>query len=96
VVQQRLSLVHRVWLARIGKYPHNALHRLNFRLVRIRRVSNVWVLLYERRCPRFAPGRPHRHPGHTHDGSVAGKAQRVAVIRDGRLSVSQDTRRAAT
>jgi len=49
VVQQRLSRVHRVWLARIGKYPHNALHRLGFRPVRIRRVSNVWVLLYERR-----------------------------------------------
>ena len=49
VVQQRLSRVDRVWLARIGQYPHNVLHRLDFRLVRIRRVSNVWVLLYERR-----------------------------------------------
>jgi len=49
VIQQRLSRVHRVWLARIGKYPHNALYRMGFRLVRIRRVSNVWVLLYQRR-----------------------------------------------
>jgi mannosyltransferase len=49
VVEQRLSRVHRVWLARIGRYPHNALYQMNFRLVRIRRVSNIWVLLYERR-----------------------------------------------
>jgi mannosyltransferase len=49
VIQQRLARVHRVWLARIGRYPHNALHRMGFRLVRIRRVSDVWILLYERR-----------------------------------------------
>jgi putative ABC transport system ATP-binding protein len=32
----------------------------------------------------------------THDSSVARKAQRVAVIRDGKLSIRQDTRPAAT
>jgi putative ABC transport system ATP-binding protein len=32
----------------------------------------------------------------THDSSVARKAQRVAVIRDGKLSINQDTRRATT
>jgi putative ABC transport system ATP-binding protein len=32
----------------------------------------------------------------THDSSVARKAQRVAVIKDGKLSISQDINRAAT
>ena len=32
----------------------------------------------------------------THDSSVARKAQRVAVIRDGKLSIRQDTRPSAT
>ena len=32
----------------------------------------------------------------THDSSVARRAQRMAVMKDGRLSISQDINRAAT
>ncbi len=49
VVQHRLSRVHRVWVVRLGPYPHHPLRGLNFRLVRIRRASDIWMLLFERR-----------------------------------------------
>jgi putative ABC transport system ATP-binding protein len=32
----------------------------------------------------------------THDSSVARRAQRVGIMRNGKLSIRQDTRRAAT
>jgi mannosyltransferase len=49
VVRGRLARVPRVWVVRIGPYPHLAeLHGLGFRLVRRWHTSDIWLLLYAR------------------------------------------------
>jgi mannosyltransferase len=50
IVRQRLARVPRVWVVKIGPYPHERqLHGLGFRLVGRWRTSNIWLLLYARR-----------------------------------------------
>jgi mannosyltransferase len=49
VVRQRLARVPRVWLVKIGPYPHDRqLRGLGFRLAGRWRASNIWLLLYAR------------------------------------------------
>jgi mannosyltransferase len=49
VVRQRLARVPRVWMVKIGPYPHDRqLHGLGFRLVGRWRTSDIWLLLYTR------------------------------------------------
>jgi mannosyltransferase len=46
-VRQRLAHVRRVWLVRLGPYPHDPmLGGLRFRLIRHWHVSGVWLLLF--------------------------------------------------
>jgi len=49
VARQRLARVPRVWVVRIGPYPHlRRLHGLGFRLIRSWHPSDIWLLLYAR------------------------------------------------
>ena len=49
VVAQRLARVPRVWLVKIGPYPHDRqLNGLGFRQVGRWRTSDIWLLLYAR------------------------------------------------
>jgi mannosyltransferase len=49
VVRQRLARVPRVWVVKIGPYPHpRELRGLSFRLVRRWHASDIWLLLYAR------------------------------------------------
>ena len=50
VVRQRLARAGRVWLVKIGRYPHQQplLAELRFRLVRRWRVSDIWLVLLAR------------------------------------------------
>jgi mannosyltransferase len=46
-IEQRLTHVRRVWLVKLGSYPHDPmLGDLHFRLVRHWRVSGIWLLLF--------------------------------------------------
>jgi mannosyltransferase len=50
VVRQRLARVPRVWLVKIGPYPHDRqLTGLGFRLAGRWHTSHIWLLLYVRR-----------------------------------------------
>jgi mannosyltransferase len=49
VVRHRLARVRRVWLVKLGDYPHDLLlAELHFRLVRRWRVSDIWLVLFAR------------------------------------------------
>jgi mannosyltransferase len=60
VVRQRLARVRRVWLVKIGRYPHQPLlAELHFRLVRRWRVSDIWLVLLARgKAGPTGSGRP--------------------------------------
>jgi mannosyltransferase len=49
VIRQRLARAGRVWVTKLGSYPHNVLRGQNFRLVRAWRTSDIWLLLFARR-----------------------------------------------
>ncbi len=48
-VRQRLDHVRRVWVVKLGRYPHDALRGRTFRLIRAWRTSDIWLLLFVRR-----------------------------------------------
>jgi mannosyltransferase len=49
VVRQRLARVPRVWVVKIGPYPHDGqLHGLGFRLAGRWRAADIWLLVYAR------------------------------------------------
>jgi len=49
VVRQRLSHIQRVWVVKLGAYPHDPLLQgLPFRLVGSWRTSDIWLLLFAR------------------------------------------------
>jgi len=49
VVRQRLSRVRRVWVVKLGAYPHDPLlGGLPFRLIGSWRISDIWLLLFAR------------------------------------------------
>jgi mannosyltransferase len=48
VIRQRLAHVQRVWVIRLGAYPHDPLPAPGFHLVRQWRVSHIWMLLFAR------------------------------------------------
>jgi hypothetical protein len=48
VIRERLAHVRRVWVIRLGAYPHDPGPGLGFHLVRRWQISHIWMLLFAR------------------------------------------------